>query len=574
MIIFINDYSKNLIGMKRTILFSLLLVSCSLSYSQLPDAVKWHKYELSFTSSIEYKNPIQDVRTFEVTFTSPTGIQKTINGFWDGGDVWKARFMPSEKGKWTYETRCSDKRNTGLDNQKGSFLCKTVAEEKDIYKHGPVINPPGTYYLTHADGKPYFWLACTAWNGALKSTDEEWNMYLQQRVNNSYSAIQFVTTQWRGGDKSSEGLVAFEGCGLISVNPEFFRLIDRKIDKINEYGLVAAPVVLWALPVAAGKELSPGYYLPDDQAILLTKYIVARYGGNHVVWFLGGDGFYTGTHEQRWKTIGRAVFNGKHQGIVTQHPSGGSWIGEVYKDEPWIDIIGYQSSHSNAEGTVNWITKGPMSKMWDKLPARPLINLEPNYEQIFFKITDKDVRNAAYWSIFATPVAGVTYGANGIWPWLREGEQILNHEDATGTSAWDVSINFPGSIQTGYLAQFIKRFAWWTFYPAQELLVEQPGDKVYNHFVSVTKTTDNKTILAYIPVKETVKIRKPAGHNYSVRWFDPVKNAYADGTGSDDGSILTVTPPGENDMLLILEEIVQVKDTKLPDKKNVIRSKN
>ena len=560
--------------MKKGILVLIIILFAFTSLNaQLPDALKWHKYELVFSSSETYENPIQDVRTFEVTFTSPTGIEKTINGFWDGGTTWRARFMPFETGTWSYATKCSDTKNSGLNGQKGTFVCKTTDNQKDIYNHGPIINPPGTYHLTHADGTPFFWLACTAWNGAMKSTDEEWDKYLQNRVSHNYSAIQFVTTEFRGCDKNSEGLVAIQGSGRISVNPEFFHRIDRKIDKINEYGLVAAPVVLWALPVAAGKELSPGYYLPDDQAILLAKYIVARYGGNQVIWILGGDGFYTGTYEQRWKTIGRAVFDGKHQGIVTQHPSGRQWIGEVYKDEPWLDIIGYQSSHSNSEGTVNWITRGPMSKMWSHLPARPIINLEPNYEQIFFKITDKDVRNASYWSIFATPIAGVTYGANGIWPWLREGEKILNHEDATGTSTWDVSINFPGSIQMGYLAEFIRKFAWWDFYPAQELLVEQPGDEVYNHFVSVSKTTDNKTILAYVPVKETIMLRKPAGHNYSVRWFDPVNNTYSNGTGSDDGNILTVTSPKESDMVLILEEVVTVKNIKPPDRRNVIRSR-
>ena len=559
--------------MVRIILSSVIILSASIALqAQLPDALKWFKYELQFSSSTNYENPIQDVRSFEVTFTSPSGNKKTINGFWDGGTTWKARFMPDETGTWSYETKCSDTKNSGLNGQKSTFLCKPNSNEKDIYKHGPIINPPGTFYLTHADGTPFFWLACTAWNGALKSTDAEWDQYLQQRVNNNYSAIQFVTTQWRGGDKSSEGLVAFEGSGRIRINPDFFKLIDNKIDRINEYGLVAAPVVLWTLQVAAGRELSPGYYLPDDQAILLAKYIVARYGGNQVIWILGGDGIYTGSYEQRWKTIGRAVFDGKHQGTVATHPCGRSWIGEIYKDEPWLNIIGYQSSHSNEEGTVNWITKGPMSQSWSHLPPRPIINLEPNYEEINFKITDRDVRNACYWSIFATPIAGVTYGANGIWPWLHKGERILNHGDAPGTSSWDVSINFPGSIQMGYLAQFIKKFAWWNFYPAQELLLNQPGNEKYNQFVSVVKTTDNKTILAYLPVNLTIKLKKPAGHNYSVRWFDPVKNVYSNGTGSDDGNILTITSPADSDLVLILEEVVTVKNIKIQNKRNVIKS--
>ena len=556
--------------MRKLLFLAIVSITMPLSFqAQTPDAIKWHKYELTFLSSMDYENPVQDVSGFEVNFTSPTGIKKTINGFWDGEQTWKVRFMPDETGRWTYETICSDTKNKGLNGQKGSFLCKTGTDQKAIYLHGPVINPKGTFFLTHADGTPFFWLACTAWNGALKSTDGEWDQYLQHRVNNNYTAIQLVTTQWRGCEKSSEGLVAFEGCGRIRINPVFFRLIDKKIDRVNEFGLVAAPVILWALQSGRGRELSPGYYLPDDQAILLAKYIVARYGANHVVWFLGGDGNYTGTYEQRWKTIGRAVFDGKHQGIVAQHPQGRSWIGEIYKDEPWLNIIGYQSSHSNAEGTVNWITKGPMSRMWAYMPPRPIINLEPNYEEIQKFITEKDVRNACYWSLFATPIAGVTYGANGIWPWLRKGEKILNHSDAPWTSTWDVGITLPGSIQTGYLAGFITKFAWWNFYPAQELLMEQPGDKVFNEFVSVVKTTNNKTILAYMPVKQTINIRKPAGHNYSVRWFNPVKNEYSDGTCADDGKILTVTSPAESDMLLILEEVVPVEKIK-PRSKRVI----
>ena len=523
------------------------------AYSQ--DAIKWQKQELVFTSSIDYENALQEVRFFEITFTSPTGQKKAINGFWDGGRTWKARFMPWETGTWTYQTACSDTKNSGLNDITGNFICKSGNAGHDIYTRGPVTNPPGTFFLTHSDGTPFFWLACTAWNGALKSTDKEWDEYLGHRVANHYTAIQFVTTQWRGCDRSSEGLVAFEGSGRIKINPEFFRLIDKKIDRINDYGLIAAPVVLWALQSGAGRELSPGYYLPDDQAILLAKYIMARYGANHVVWFLGGDGNYTGTFEQRWKTIGRALSDGKQQGIVAQHPQGRSWIGELYRDEPWLDIVGYQSSHSNAEATVNWITKGPMSQMWSRLPARPLINLEPNYEEIRTTITDRDVRNASWWSLFATPIAGISYGANGIWPWLQPGEKILNHSDAPWTSPWRPAIDLPGSIQMGYLAQFIRKFEWWNLFPSPELLVKQPGDEQFNHFVSLVKSIDNKTILGYLPVKLTLEIRKPANASYGVRWFDPVRNVYSGGTAKDKGETLVVTSPNDSDMLMILTRV-------------------
>jgi hypothetical protein len=461
--------------------------------------------------------------------------------------------MPDEKGKWTFESVFTDKTNSGLNGNKGEFNCIRPNDEKEFYKRGRIIRPQGKFHLTYSDGTPFFFLGCTAWNGALRSTDEEWDQYLKQRVTNNYSVIQFVTTQWRGGDRNSLGQAAFEGSGRIRINPEFFRLMDKKVDRINESGLIAAPVILWALQNGSGKELSPGYYLPDEQAIILAKYIVARYGANHVIWLLGGDGIFTGTYEQRWKTIGRAVFDGTHQGLVGQHPCGRSWIGDIYRDEKWLDIIGYQSSHSNAAGTVDWINKGPMSREWASLPARPLINLEPNYEQIGFRITDRDVRNAVYWSLFATPIAGVTYGANGIWPWLRPGENILNHSDAPGTSPWYESMNFPGSIQMGYMASFIRQFEWWDLFPAGDLLTEQPGDKTFNQFVSLVRSSDNKTIIAYLPVKLTASIRKPLQSEFVAKWFNPVTNKYSEGTVDDNGQLVTVTSPEDTDMLLVLK---------------------
>ena len=258
---------------------------------------------------------------------------------------------------------------------------------------------------------------------------------------------------------------------------------------------------------------------------MLAKYLVARYGGNQVIWILGGDGRYINEYEQRWKRIGREVFSEPHPGLVAQHPHGVSWIGEAYKDEDWLDIVGYQSSHSNGERTVNWINKGEMAQTWHQLPPKPIINLEPNYEEIRFLITAEDVRNASWWSIFATPPSGITYGANGIWPWIQyEGELIENHgnPDGKGPSTWRKSIEFPGSKQIGYLAAFINQYEWWELKPHADLLMEQPGDHVYNHFISVVADDQLNHILAYTPIRQNIKIRNLQGYTYQLTWFDPV----------------------------------------------------
>ena len=539
-----NSFTRNFL------LTFMLACSTLICWSQ--QVQKGEKFQIELQSEIRYSNPIYDVSEFYTEFTSPTGRELRINGFWDGDLDWKVRFAPDEIGQWSYKTICSDTINNGLHDLRGQFECVSNTSELSLYKHGSIVHVPGTYYLSHQDGKPFFWTACTAWNGALKSTDEEWDRYLQHRVDNHYNTIQLVTTQWRGADMNSQGQVAFNGSGRITVNPEFFQHMDKKIDRVNEYGLLAAPVILWALPKGAGRYLSPGYHLPIDEAVLLAKYIVARYGGNQVVWLLGGDGKYFGDLEERWKTIGRRVFSNIHHAPVSLHPHGVSWIGDIYANEDWMSIVGYQSSHSNAAGTVDWINKGPISNRWDKIPARPIINLEPNYEQIRSLITDKDVRNASYWSVFATPPAGISYGAHGIWPWLREGESILNHPASPGTSSWENSMELPGSIQVGYLSNFIQQFAWWDYTPAPELLIHQPGESTYNRYISLLRSKDYGKILVYIPEKGEVMIRNPLDMNYEAQWFDPVSNSYHVANLQKKPGHVQIMADFPNDMLLIL----------------------
>lgn len=521
-------------------------------------AQQWEKYELSFRSDATYKNPLYEV-DFYVNFTSPTGQVKKINGFWDGEKDWKVRFMPSEAGDWHYKTICSDAANHGLNGKEGYFLCKKNASDFTIYQNGSIIHAEGDYHLKHADGTPFLWIACTAWNGTLKSTNREWEFYLRHRAEHHYSVIQFVATQWRGCDMNSQLQTAHIGNKKIQINPQFFQHLDQKIDQINAFGLVAAPVLLWALPYGKGRKLSPGHKLPQEDAILLARYMVARYGGHHVIWILGGDGLYVNVYESKWKNIGRQVFGPEHPGVVAMHSMGKSWIGDAYADEKWLNSIGYQSGHNTDKSTIEFITQGPATKKWNSLPPRPTINMEPCYEEIAHKITGDDVRSASYWSLFATPVAGITYGANGIWPWIRKGEKIMNHGSLKDKdpSTWKDSLNLSGSIQISYLAAFMKEFAWHELKPDPALLAEQPGDVDFSKFVSVIRKSDFQLILAYVPANPIVKIHNPARFSYQIRWFDPKENSYHHATiaiTNAEDQLLMLSPPVDTDLILILEK--------------------
>jgi hypothetical protein len=520
---------------------------------QTEETALWHRVEIRFTSDKEYANPIYDIKAFNVVFTSATGRVRTVNGFWDGERDWKVRFMPDEPGEWSWQSACSDKDNSGLHGRSGHFSCVKGVEDMAIYKHGAIKHQPGKYYLTYDDGTPFFWMGCTAWNGAMKSTEADWDYYLRHRRDHHYNLIQFVTTQWRGGDANLDGDLAFTGSGRIEINPLFFQKLDKRVDRINEFGLLAAPVLLWALPFGEGRQLSPGYYLPVDEAVLLAKYIVARYQGNQVIWILGGDGRYFDEFADRWKTIGQRVFNEIDHAPATLHPHGQSYIGDIYAGEAWYSIMGYQSSHGYSQSTVDFINRKEIASDWDKLRPMPNINLEPLYENIRRDQTPENVRNAIWWSLFATPVAGITYGANGIWPWLeKDGAPILNHGQAPWTLSWRNSLELPVSLEMEYLYEFMDQFSWWEFYPDKSLLLEQPGDQQYDEFVGVLSNRDRSLILVYIPKNATIRIRNPLGLSYDARWFDLRQNHYTSADVISSPGILTITQDRDTGMVLIL----------------------
>ena len=530
-----------------------------------PDPVpQWGLFEQRFRSETLYESPLHEVRSFRITFTAPSGGQKTVRGFWNGEHDWRVRLMPDEVGAWHYQTQCSDADNAGLHEQEGQFVCEPNASPLPLYQHGAIGHRAGECFLRHADDTPFFYAACTAWNGPLKSTEAEWDTYLAHRAEHHYTAVQFVATQWRGCDTNSQLQTAYTGHRRIIINPAFFRHLDRKVDQINTHGLLAAPVLLWALPYGAGRSLSPGARLPRDQAVLLAQYIVARYGGHHVLWLLGGDGYYLNFYERRWKRIGRQVFGKRSPAdgaptvvspAVALHPMGRSWIGEAYAKEPWLNVVGYQSGHGTDRAAVDFITRGPAARTWARLPARPTINMEPCYEELRPEINAEAVRNASYRSVFATPPAGITYGANGIWPWIRPGERILNH-GALGrqpTRSWRESLDLPGSWQVGYLAEFMQRFRWWELFPDVSLLTEQPGDADYLRFVSVLRSDDYRTVLVYMPVGTSVELRNPQCLAYRLRWFGPVANCFkTDATATDQNRIL-LDPSQKQDTVAVLE---------------------
>ncbi len=533
----------------RSSIVLILLTSAAVCPAEV---FRYGRFEQSFTASKNFADPLKDAQVL-VEFSGPGGAKQQVSAFWDGARNWKVRFSPEKAGAWKYRVI-----TPGFSPATGSFKAAEYKGSNPLLKAGAPRLSANRRHFVQADGTPWFWLSDTAWNGALLSTTEEWKTYIADRAAKKFTAVQFVMTQWRAGRKDEKGQSAFAVSDHLSINPEFFRRMDAKFDALNEQGVVAAPVLLWAL--ASRDKESPGVSLPDDQAALLAGYMVARYGAHHTIWILAGDGEYRGAHAARWKKIGSTVFpQGRARKLVTIHPGGMRDPWPEYKDEHWLDFFMYQSGHGSDARKWRWnATQGP-AEGWKIEPPHPVIDGEPNYEgHLSYQgrkvIDDKTVRRAAYYSLLGGPVAGVTYGAHGIWFWSRKPEVPLDHANTGVALPWNECLEYPGAKQMRVMREIFDSMKWWELRPDRSLLAEDTVDEGFTNYIMPARSEKGDAALIYLPANPYVKLNL-TGFKKAVtaNWINPATGKRTPAGKLQPKAALELKSPGPGDWLLALQ---------------------
>jgi hypothetical protein len=409
------------------------------------------------------------------------------------------------------------------------------AQPDRFLRHGPVRVRPGDTHLTHADGTPFFYLADTAWNGALLSTEADWATYLDDRAAKGFTAIQFIThAPWTAAKTNLEGQTAFTGHRPRTINPEFFDRIDQRIEMINARGLLAVPVLAWAANFGPSRKLNIGYTALPRELIPFIAFQVDRFARHHLLWILAGDGVYNFWRARKWKRVARALFGNQpdpNRAPVALHPAGHTWPYDLFKDEPWLDLYGYQSSHSEHPKTLRWLQSGPPAQAWKTHP-KPTINLEPVYEGIGTAEggqpqTREAVRRAAWWSCMNAPTAGVAYGAHGLWGWHTKPMEALNHHGLGIGQPWQIAMNFPGSQDMAHLATFFTSIPWHALMPAQDLLATQPTATNPLHHVAAARTRTGDLAVAYLPNGGQLNLNLSSLKEIGkTQWFNPRTGEY------------------------------------------------
>jgi hypothetical protein len=427
-----------------------------------------------------------------------------------------------------------------------------AADDNPFTKHGRLrVGKTGTH-LEHADGTPFFFLADTAWTGPALSTEAEWKEYLADRKKKGFTAIQFnCVSPWRTAPTDRDGRTAYaiKDDKLIP-NEDFFRQLDARLKAVNDAGLLAVPVLVWA-----HKKGDAGFDLPEDQIIALVKFEVERYKDAHCLFVLAGDARYNQTDAEKWKRIGRAVFKDQAGLLATTHPTGMNFPWRDWEDEKWLTVLGYQSGHGDDGRAVKWIHSGPVSEyVKNRELTRPIINLEPPYEGHLAYQSRKphsayNVRRAVYQSLLAAPVAGVTYGGHGVWSWhAKPGAEPTDHGGTGVAKVWKDALDLPGAEQMGFVRAFIESLPWTELRPAPSMVGQESGKEDPLRYVSCAATPDNSLYVYYFPAGATASVRLHISDPAAVRWFNP-----RTGKWNDKKPKGLFAPPDEEDWLMVVK---------------------
>jgi hypothetical protein len=234
------------------------------------------------------------------------------------------------------------------------------------------------------------------------------------------------------------------------------------------------------------------------------------------------------------------------------HPFGLAWVGDEFRDQSWLTFFIYQSGHSAEEPKIRWLPEGPHTTDWLKQPPRPIINIEPNYEDhpsygSEIRFTAGDVRRASYWSLLVTPTAGVSYGHFSLWAWASEREPVgqgIRRQAEYLLEPWWTVLDTPGVQSMTIARRYFETGEWWHLRPAQDLLAEQPGKDDAHRFVAAARTSFGDWTVVYLPVGESIRLKPGVATSTSARWFDPRTGCWlvANPVDDSDGQQSFVAP--------------------------------
>ncbi len=415
-------------------------------------------------------------------------------------------------------------------------------------------------FLVDASGRPFFYLADTAWEIFHRLTREEAILYLDTRARQGFTAVQAVAIAEFDGLREPNAYGALPFVDFDPARPAvstgrygYWDHVDFIVNQANRRGMYIAMLPAW------------GRWVTDDRVITTRnaqsygEFLGRRYGRKGVIWVLGGDRTASG-FEDVWRALARGIaigVSGKEDYsavLMTFHPRGGGTSSTWFQNDDWLDFNMQQNGHNTAAARQAWTH---IANDYNLTPTKPVIDGEPIYEDhpINFNARvngysfDAHVRQAIYYDLFAG-ACGHTYGNHAVWQMYSPKYKPINGP----LLYWTGAILRPGAGQMRYARWLIESRPVLARVPDQSLVVDElsGADRV-----AATRGDDYLFVYSGQGRRFTLRLGRIAGSTLSGFWYNPRSGASTAIDPLPNQGTHEFQPPSEgwsSDWVLILDD--------------------
>lgn len=435
-------------------------------------------------------------------------------------------------------------------------------------KHGRlIVSKKNPHYLSYKDGTPFFWLGDTGWALFERLNREEVKYYFEKRKEQGFNVIQAALLFDINGLNAPNAYGDTPLKNLDSVIPNFtpgnsfkdsteydyWDHADYIIQQAAKTGLFIAVLPCWGEYVLP-REHTKALFQTTIQAYNYGNFVGKRYHAyKNILWVLGGDRLPDEKPDgvEMWRAMAKGIADGVNgisdqngntdysTTLMTYHcfDSSSKW----FQNDSWLDMNMWGSYHIDYNNPRNYKLAEADYKL---KPIKPTINGEAsyefhpvNYQKNNGHFTPYDVRQSAYWSVFAG-TCGHTYGCNPVWQFYDKGRQPL----IMAKRYWKDALNAEGANQMKFLKNLIESRPMLDLKPMQSLLI-----KTQNSYFEHCQAIAGKDY-AFIYISEgysqKIQMGKISGKKVVAWWFNPRNGeAVKIGEYKNSGEV-EFTPPG------------------------------
>lgn len=338
--------------MKKLLVFICLILS-----TQLFATEKWGIFELAIKGP-KVSNPFTDIEISAVF--KHKNQTYYVDGFYDGDQTYKIRFMPELEGKWTYAIQSNSSQIKSIT---GNFTCTPPKKGN----HGPVV-VRDTFHFAYRDGQPFYPIGTTAyaWVHQEPQLIQETLTTLQ---GNTFNKIRMTVMPKYYGKYVSNKPPYFPFEGSIEkgwdhsrFNVAFFRHLEEQITELKKLNIEADVIMFhpydkkeWGFSKGSVKE-----------NLLYIKYLTARLGAYRNVWWsMANEYDIMYKSDSEWELYFKALVAADPYRHLKSMHNGKGWYNHSL---PWITHLSVQTPYLEK------------TQEWREIYEKPVINDEFVYE--------------------------------------------------------------------------------------------------------------------------------------------------------------------------------------------------